>query len=367
MESVCAEEVRTLGGINIEIINRAILVDGDLALCYRINYCCRTALSVLLPIRKGKTPDERRLYDLVQSVRWWEIFDVDKTFVIDVVCYSDFFRNSHYLALTCKDAIVDQFRDQYGRRPSIHKNADIKINVFIKGQDCIISVDTSGETLFKRGYRQRTGPAPISEVLAAGMIALTGWDGKIPFVDPMCGSGTIAIEAALIQQKIPCQYWRDSFSFMHLKAFDRQVWNEVKNEANAQMVEPIDNIVARDHNRHFLNLAKSNAGENSIIGIEWQKGDFFKYVPQSKEGILVFNPPYDQRLKIDRAIEFYQKIGDQLKTHFSGWQAWILSGHMQAAKHVGLKPSRRIPLFNGSIECRLLQFELYRGSRRKTD
>lgn len=363
MESILADEVRNLGGSEVKVENRAVSTQGDSGLGYRLNYLCRTALSILTPIGQGQIRNESQLYELIYSIRWFDIFSIDKTFFIDVVCYSDLFRNSHFLAQKCKDAIVDQFRDRYSRRPSIDKEGNVKINVFIKGDFAIVSLDLSGAPLFKRGYRLETGPAPINEVLAAGLIKLSEWDQKIPFVDPMCGSGTIVMEAALLSRNIPAQYWRHDFAFTHLNDFDPKLWTEIKDQARPKVQKETPVLIGRDINRHFLNLAKANAQKAGIEGILWEKGDFFKYVPQSKSGMLLFNPPYDARLSLKDSVDFYSQIGDHLKTSFSGWQAWIISSHLQAVKRVGLKPTKKIPLFNGPLDCRFVQFELYSGSK----
>ncbi|MBK8504571.1 MAG: class I SAM-dependent RNA methyltransferase [Saprospiraceae bacterium] len=363
LEEVLATEVRELGAIDVKIENRAVSARGDTNLGYRLNYLCRTALSVLKPIATGEIKNERHLYELMKTIKWYEWFTINKTFVIDVVCYSDLFMNSHFLAQKCKDAIVDQFRDRFGRRPSVQKDGDVKINVFIKGEDCIISIDTSGATLFKRGYRLETGPAPINEVLAAGLIYLSGWDRKLPLVDPMCGAGTIIMEAALMSRNIPAQYYRNDFAFMHLQDFDPDAWRAIKDQARPKPPVEVPILIGREINRHILNFAKANAEKAGLEGIIWEKGDFFNYVAQSKNGMLIFNPPYDARLALSDAIDFYSKIGDHFKKNFSGWQAWIISSHLQAIKRVGLKPSRKIPLFNGPLECRFVKFEMYAGSR----
>ncbi|MCB0668461.1 MAG: class I SAM-dependent RNA methyltransferase [Saprospiraceae bacterium] len=364
LEDTLAEEIRQLGGVDINIENRAVGVRGDKRLGYELNYLCRTALSVLTPLREGIVQNEDQLYELMQTITWHHIFDIDKTFLINVVCYSDLFRNSHFLAQKCKDAIVDQFRQRFSRRPSVDKDADIRINVYIKGDNAIISLDLSGAPLFKRGYRLETGPAPINEVLAAGLIALSGWNKKMPLVDPMCGAGTIMLEAAMLSRNIPAQYWRNDFSFMHLIDFDPALWRAVKETARPKPVNDLPVLIGRDINRHFINLAKSNAQQAGIEGILWEKGDFFNYVPQSRNGMLLFNPPYDSRLPLKDAVSFYSRIGDHLKQNFGGWEAWIISSHLQAVKRVGLKPSRKIPLFNGPLECRFVHFEMYEGSKK---
>jgi len=362
LEEILAEEIRLQGGEQIEIQNRAVSVRGDLALGYRINYHCRTALSVLIPLHQGRVKDEQGLYDLVREVKWDDIFDVDKTFVVNVVCYSDLFVNSHFLVYKTKDAIVDQFRDRYGRRPSIDKEGDVKVNIFIKGDHCIISLNTSGASLFKRGYRTHTGNAPINEVLAAGLLYLSGWDRKVPLVDPMCGSGTIVLEAAMMAQGIPPQVGREDFAFMHLNNYEPEIWNEVR-ELPSEVEPQFPKITGRDHNRHYINLAKENGDNAGMKHILWECGDFFSWVPQSEPGILLFNPPYNVRIPLDDSIEFYKQIGDTFKKSFPGWTAWIISSNIPAVKRVGLKPSRKIPLFNGALECRFVKFEMYKGTK----
>ncbi len=359
LEKVLAEEMKELGAEDISVGNRAVMASGDMALCYRLNYFCRTALSVLMPVTEGLVRNESQLYELVYSVNWLDIFDVKKTFIIDVICYSDHFTHSHFLAQKSKDAIADQFRDRIKRRPSVAKAADVKINILIKGDRCIISLDTSGDSLFKRGYRLQTGSAPISEVLAAGIIYMSDWDRKKAFVDPMCGSGTFPIEAALLSQKIPPQHWRKAFSFQHLKNFEKNIWEKILDSQRVQSAEEWPIIIGRDIDRRAVNISRSNAANAEIGGINWTKGDFFSWMPKIEPGVLIFNPPYDQRLPLKDASEYYKKIGDHLKKHFTGWSAWIISSHLDAVKQVGLKPTIRIPLFNGPLECRLMHFELY--------
>lgn len=360
LEEVLAQEVKSYGGSEIEVGNRSVTCKGDLAFCYRLNYSCRTALSVLTPIKEGKVPDEKALYDLVSSIQWHQIFDVKKTFLINVVCYSDLFRNSHFLALKAKDAIVDQFRDRFHRRPSISKDPQVKINIFIKGDDCTISMDTSGGTLFKRGYRIQHGEAPINEVLAAGLLKMSDWKPGGTLVDPMCGSGTFLFEAAMIQRNIPPQILRNEFSFQHLNNYDPQVWKKVKDEALSEMNDhSLDNLAGHDINRRVLNFAKSNAANGGFEEIQWKKQDFFKWEPAEDQGVLIFNPPYDERLPLEDAIGFYKRIGDQLKWQCKGWKCSVISSHLQAVKHIGLKPKSRKIVFNGPLECRFVSFEMY--------
>ncbi len=359
LEEVLAEEVRSMGGAEVKVERRAVSCEGDLALGYRMNLEVRTALCVLRPIKVGRTPNESRLYDLVRSIYWDQIFDVEKTFLIDMICYSDRFRNSHFLALKSKDAIVDQFRDRYGKRPSISKEPDVKINIFIKDDWCIISLDTSGASLFKRGYRYQRGSAPINEVLAAGLLKLSGWKPEIPLVDPMCGSGTFLMEAALMARQQPAQLYRRHFAFMHLNDFDEELWTRVLADARSKSRENATPMLGMDKNLRMLEVARSNATRAQQRSIDWMQQDFFTWKPQGTPGIMIFNPPYDERISLEDAIEFYQAIGDHLKQHCQGWKAWMISSHLKALKRVGLRPIRRIPVFNGPLDCRFIGFDLY--------
>ena len=358
LEGVLAQEIRAMGGLDVKEENRAVSCKGDLELCYRLNHQCRTAIAVLRPLVRGTVRNEDEVYQLVQSVKWYEWFEIKKTFSVRVVCYSDLFRNSHFLTLKSKDAIVDQFREKYKRRPSVSKVGDVKIDVFIKNDKCIISLDTSGASLFKRGYRLKTGEAPINEVLAAGIIRLSEWQPGQSLIDPMCGAGTIPIEAALMSKHIAPHFLRSDFSLIHLSDFNSRIWQKVTDNEQEPQASEI-HIAGCDHDAQVLRIARNNARNAGIQEIEWRSKDFFQLVPKMDPGILLFNPPYDERLPLDDAIAFYKRIGDQLKQNWAGWQAFMISSHLQAIKHVGLKPSKRIPLYNGALECRLVKFELY--------
>ncbi|NND07363.1 MAG: class I SAM-dependent RNA methyltransferase [Saprospiraceae bacterium] len=359
LEGLLAHEVQALGGKQVKVENRAVSCQGDLALGYRLNLETRTALSVLRPIKSGHAPTESKLYDLVRSVYWDRIFTLDKTFLIDMVCYSDRFRNTHFLALKSKDAIVDQFRDRYGKRPSISKDPDIKINIFIRDDWCTISLDTSGATLFKRGYRYKRGTAPINEVLAAGLLKLSGWKKGVPLVDPMCGSGTFLMEAAMMASKKAAQSFRSDFSFMKLTDYDEQMWRVVKEAARAKECSVETAMLGIDKDQRVLDAAQTNAMRAGYDSIKWRRGDFFKWKPTGPPGMIIFNPPYDERIGLDDAILFYKQIGDHLKQHCNGWKAWIISSHLKAIKQLGLRPIRRIPVFNGPLDCRFVGFDLY--------
>ena len=363
LEQVLADELAELGATEIKTKRRAVACEGDLETIYRINYNSRCALGVLWQVGKGKIRDEKSLYDLMQTITWHEYFKVDRTIRMDLVCFSDLFNNTLYLSQLCKDAVVDQFRDRFGRRPNVSKTPNVRINVFISGRDCIISLDTSGAALFRRGYRYHTGEAPINEVLAAGLIRLTGWNYDKPLVDPMCGSGTIPLEAAQMANKVPAQYFREEdFSLEHYENFDFKLWKDVKVKADEQIRE--HNIVSgMDLDNSVLRLARKNAIAADLADMKWKKMDFLKWKPDGEPGILLFNPPYDERLEIDDVQDYYSKIGDQLKQSCQGWEAWIITGHLEGSKAIGLRPAEKMTMFNGPLECRFLKFELYEGSK----
>ena len=359
LERVLAQELLGLGVTEVEIQNRAVTCQADLLTCYRINYQAATAISVLLPVAQGTVRNEDELYDLIQTVPWYEYFEIRKTIFIKVVCYSDLFRNSHYLVLKSKDAVVDQFRNKYGRRPSVAKsNAQVKIDIFIKGMDAVVSIDTSGAALFKRGYRLRAGEAPINEVLAAGMVRLTQWTHDLPLLDPMCGSGTIPIEAVLSATGRPVQFLRTEFGFQHLINYQRSIWRQVIKE-DLLMSRPDLKVYGQDISREMIHIARNNALEAGIDQIQWRTKDFFKTRPKQSSGILIINPPYDQRIALSDAVAFYRQLGDHLKWNWQGWKAFVISSHLQAVKHIGLKPMLKRTLYNGPLECRWIGFDIY--------
>lgn len=365
LEPVLAAELQALGAGDIQELKRAVSCSGDQRLLYRANYELRTALRVLVPIHGFRAQDERSFYRGIQSVDWNQYLGVMDTLAIDATVSGEYFRHSHYVSLLAKDAIVDQFRDRFGRRPNVNLDAPtLRVHVRIHGNQCDLLLDASGDSLHKRGYRRDVVEAPVNEVLAAGMILLTGWAGDSTFVDPMCGSGTLPIEAAMIAMRIPSQRNRESFGFFRWKDFDKKLWQDVKSAADAQMQEPQCQIYASDMDTRARNATAINlmaAGLEQFIHLE--KKAFEKLEPPEASGILVTNPPYDERLKVDEISAFYQSIGDRLKQAWPGWTAWLISSNMEAWKKFGLRPSRKITLFNGPLECFFQKFELYAGKK----
>ena len=365
LEPVLAGELEQLGATDVQPLKRAVSCRGDRRLMYRINYESRTALRVLMPVHSFRANNEQTYYRAVRDIDWSRYLDAKDTLAVEATVSGDFFRHSQYTALLTKDAIVDQFRDRLGRRPSVNVDAPtLRIHVRIFGSQCDILLDSSGDSLHKRGYRRDTVEAPLNEVLAAGLILLSGWKGERPLVDPMCGSGTIPIEAAMLAMNIPPQHKRESFGFFRWKDFDRKLWHEVKSAADAPIKQPECPIFASDLDPRARNATSINllsAGLEKAVHVE--KMAFEKLIPPAPSGILIVNPPYDERLKIEAVAAFYKSIGDRLKQHWAGWDAWLISSNLEAWKSFGLRPSRKITLMNGSLECFFQKFELYEGKK----
>jgi putative N6-adenine-specific DNA methylase len=365
LEGVLAEEVRILGGEKITELKRAVRFYGDDALLYKANMALRTALKVLVPIDDFIARDEDELYRKIKGFPWEDIFSVDQTFVIDAVVNGYVFNHSKYVALKAKDAIADRFRGVYGRRPSVDTfNADISINLYVLDDKVSVSLNSSGMSLDRRGYRRNSNEAPINEVLAAGIVLMSGWEPSKAFLDPMAGSGTFSIEAALKGTNTPPNLNR-SFSFQNWVEFDIEVFEEVKSELAKNISEPDLKIYARDILTKNIDIISQNA---EMAGMEdhlsLKKEDFFVSEPKTDSGIMVINPPYGERMKISDIEQFYKNLGDVFKQKYAGFEVWIISSDFEALKAIGLKSSSRLELMNGGLKARLLKFELYRGSRR---
>lgn len=366
LEPALAAELTSLGASRVRELKRAVAFDGDMRLLYRANYELRSALRILIPIHSFPAYNERNLYEGIRETDWSEFMSVDDTLAVDAVTQGEVFRHSQYAGLLTKDAIVDQFRDRYRRRPNVNTvSPALRVNVHIRGTHCDVSLDASGDSLHRRNYRRDTVEAPLNEVLAAGMILLGEWNGKGHFVDPMCGSGTLPIEAALIATHTPPQIKRESFGFFRWPDFDRKLWQEVKQEADSR-IQPFEfQILASDIDARSRNATAINAMSAGLEGIiRVDKLPFEKLEAPGPAGTLMTNPPYDERLKMDDIAAFYKSIGDRLKKHWTGWDAWLISSNREALRHLGLRPSRRITLFNGALECSFQKFELYEGSRK---
>jgi putative N6-adenine-specific DNA methylase len=365
-EDVLAEELTNLGATEVTALKRAVSCKGDMKMVYKINLHTRSALRVLIPIKKFTTTSTDELYKHVKEVNWADHMDLKESFAIDSVVNSSTFRHSKYIALKTKDAIVDQFRDKFGSRPNVNTSTpNLRVNVHVAKHDFTISIDTSGESLHKRGYRREEFIAPINEALAAGLILMTGWKGEKTFIDPMCGSGTFLAEAAMIASNTPPQLHRAYFAFKKSKDFNETLWNEVIEEAKAGIVTPSHPILGFDKSFQSVRIAErniENSGMEDYITIA--RKAFEKNTAPDDNGLLLMNPPYGERIETSQDIfDFYKMLGDQMKNSFSGYNAWIITSNLEALKLVGLRPSNKRLIFNGALQCKFHGYELYKGTK----
>ena len=365
LEQVLAEEVKKLGGKNVDVKNRAVTCEGDLGFLYKLNYSCRTALKILVPIMEFKAFNETKYYDKLYKFEWDQFLEPNQTFAIDATVNSERFSHSQFMTLKMKDAIVDYFQEKHKVRPNISKdNPDIKFHLHIDRELVSISLDSSGDPLFKRGYRKEQTVAPINEVLASGMLQLAGWDGKGNFLDPMCGSGTLLIEAAMIAMDLPAQTFRRNFAFQNWKNYDSELFKTIKEVRLNRVKEFSGKIVGYDIDYSALDAARANIESAEMEDvIEVRKQNFFDSEKDMFPLLIVFNPPYDERISINDD-DFYKKIGDTFKQHYPNTLAWLISADLDAPKKIGLRPSRKIKLFNGKLETRFLQYEMYDGTKK---
>ena len=364
LEEVLAAEIRNLGAKNVKVMHRAVICEGNKEMMYRLNYNVRTGLKVLKPFKTffAKNPDE--LYKKIQEIEWWELLRTDQTFCIDAVTSGRFFTHSQYAALKAKDAIVDQFRDVMGPRPSINTlNPDLRINLHIREDKVQVLFDSSNESLHHRGYRKQVDKAPMNEVLAAGLIQLSGWKADCNFLDCMCGSGTLPIEAAMYAMKIPAGYYRKQWGFMKWDDWDPELWARIKEEADSQICEFEHEIWASDRSPKAAAIAESNINNARLQrDIHLMKKNMEDLTPPEEGGIVIINPPYGDRLEEDDIDQVYENIGNTLKHNFQGYQCWLITDDAVALKHVGLKPSAKIPVWNGPLECRFVRFDIFGGT-----
>lgn len=370
LEEVLAEELRQLGALNVNPITRAVEFEGDMRLLYRANYCCRTALAILKPFAEFDANNEQELYDQVYKIRWEKILDVDCTFMIDSTTSGEVFTHSYYAALKTKDAIVDRFRRNFGKRPSIDTEApDYKFNLHIRDNHVTLLMNASGDSLHKRGYRQGVGVAPINEVLAAGLLKLAGWQCDCNFYDPMCGSGTMLIEAAMMANNIPAQYYRGNrFGFMRWKEFNLGEWKSVKNEEDRK-IGALDfdyEIWGNDIDEQVIQQCEKNLEFTKLHhDVMLHIGDFAEQDPPEGRTLIVTNPPYGERIKVEDLNALYENLGDTFKQRYGkDCDVWLITSDFEAMKHIGLHPSAKIPVQNGALDCRFLHFELYDGSKK---
>ena len=361
LEQALAAELRALQAKDVKVFNRLVTFKGDMRLLYKANLCCRTAIRILKRIRKFNVADEQHLYDEIQKIDWSRYLDKSGALAIDPVVTNSTFTHSLYVAQKAKDAIVDQFRDKTGVRPSVDlDDPDLRLNLHMNQNIVSLYLDSSGDSLHKRGYRTKTNIAPINEVLAAGIIQLTGWDRKSPFADGMCGSGTFVIEAALMARNIAPGVFRKQFGFERWKDYAPDLYRDVFQEVEAQEIAraPCE-IVGSDIVPQTVQVALQNvrnAGLEKDVRIECKS--FEEQTPPRGGGVLVINPPYGERLEVERIYSLYRMIGETLKEKYAGYEGWIFSGNLDALGAIGLKPFKQIPLFNGPIESRLAGYQL---------
>jgi putative N6-adenine-specific DNA methylase len=366
LESVLATELTKLGALEVMPGVRSVSFVGDVGFMYKANLACRTAIKILMPIHNFIANNETELYKQAFDIDWPSYFGLKETFAIDTTTHSTIFTHSKYASLKVKDAIADKFREAFGERPNVDtENANYKINVHIYENEISISLDSSGESLHLRGYKQNTYTAPINEVLAAGILLLSGWEGQSNFLDPMCGSGTILIEAAMIACNIPANINRQNFAFENWKSWDENLFNTIRESLLSKTKDFQFSILGYDIEKNALDKTKYNVrGANLEEFIVVKQCNFFESQKQGEAPLhMVFNPPYNERIGIDTEC-FYEDIGNTFKKNYPGTSAWFITGNLEALKFVGLKPSRRIKLFNGAIESKLVKYDIYSGSKR---
>ena len=362
LEPVLAKELTQLGANDVKIGRRMVSFTGNKELMYRANFQLHTAIRILKPIRHFKAKCADDVYEEIKKIDWTAYLDDDKTFAVDSVVFSEEFRHSKFVSYKVKDAIVDQFREKTGKRPNISvANPDLRLNIHIAEDDCTLSLDSSGESLHRRGYRQESVEAPLNEVLAAGMILLSGWKGDTDFIDPMCGSGTILIEAALIAKNMAPGLFRKEYAFEKWPDFDADLFDEIYND-ESQEREFQHHIYGYDVDVKAVNTAILNvkaAGLSNDITVRQQ--DFKDFTQPSHKSIIITNPPYGERISTPDLLGTYKMIGERLKHEFKGNDAWVLSYREECFEQIGLKPSIKIPLYNGSLECEFRRYQMFDG------
>lgn len=365
-EPILAKELRALGAMDIQEGTRNVRFTGDKGFMYKANLSLRTAIKVLKPFKTFRINNEEDLYREVNKIAWEEHMEINDTLAIDATVHSEKFNHSKFIAQKTKDAIVDRFRDKYGSRPDVDLDfPTLRINVHIENDTCNLSFDSSGQSLHKRGYKTATNIAPINEVLAAGLLLLSGWDGQCDFLDPMCGSGTILIEAAMIACNIPPNLNRKEFAFEKWKDWDVDLFEQIEASVLKKVRDFHFTITGYDTAPSAVHKAIDNV-ENANLSefIEVKQQDFFQSEKERERRLhMVFNPPYGERLNIDMPA-FYKSIGDTLKQNYPGTEAWFITSNLEAIKNVGLRPSRKIKLYNGALESKFLKYEIYEGTKK---
>lgn len=362
LEPVLAQELTQMGANNVQVGRRMVSFSGNKETMYRANFQLHTAIKILKPIKHFKAGSADEVYEEIKNIDWSKYLDNNKTFAVDAVVFSEEFRHSKFVAYKVKDAIVDQFREKTGQRPNISVTSpDIRLNIHIAEDKCTLSLDSSGESLHRRGYRQESVEAPLNEVLAAGMILMSGWKGETDFIDPMCGSGTLLIEAALIAQNIAPGVFRKEYAFEKWNDFDRELFDSIYND-DSQEREFKNHIYGYDIDMKAVNTARINvkaSGMSSCITVE--NADFKDFKHPENKALMITNPPYGERISTPNLLGTYKMIGETLKKQFQNNEAWVLSYRQECFDQIGLRPSIKIPLYNGSLECEFRKYQMFDG------
>lgn len=365
LEEVLKEELEEFGYQDVKILNRAVQVTGTLRDVYFLNLHVRCAISVLIEVAKFSIRNEDDLYKKCMKIDWTNFFDVSKTFAVKGAVFSDFFKHSQFPFLLVKDAIADTFRNKFDKRPDVNiKVPQVLFDVYINDQNVTISLNSSGVPLFQRGYRQSVGEAPLNEVVAAALIRMSGWDRKSAFIDPFCGSGTILIEAAMLAAGIPSNIERQHYAFKNFLNYDALLWNEIYDSANKRCQSLPCRIVGSDISPDMIMKAKRNlrgVAVGRFVSVDIRSFDEVKRPDES--GLMLTNPPYGERMG-DHIEELYTSLGDWMKAEMKGFTCWIISSSEDGFKSIGLRPERRIKLYNGDLECSFRKFSIYEGSKK---
>ena len=364
LEEALAEELRKLGAQNIKPMNRAVSFKGDKGFMYKANLNLRTALRILKPIAHFQAHDEKELYKKLCEIDWTAIFDLNATFATHATTHSEIFTHSKYASLVMKDAIADTFRNKFDKRPNVDPEMpDVSINLHIAKHTCTVSLDSSGDSLHKRGYKSDAVTAPMNEVLAAGLILLSDWNKISNFHDPMCGSGTILIEAALIAYNIPPNIFRERFGFEGWKDFDPKLWETIKEASLDKETNYYGKITGSDNFQKAVRISRTNI-DNALMhdNIKVTNSDFFE-TEIAPGTFVMFNPPYGERIDLG-VNDFYEKVGTTLKHNYQGCTIWLISSDIENMKLIGLKPNHKIKVMNGELECSFRKFEVYEGSQK---
>ena len=361
LEEPLAQELSALGATDIQVNRRVVYFKGDLQVMYLCNHRLRTAINILLPLHSFTARSEQELYDGVRAFNWDSVMKSRQTFMIQSTVRSETFTHSHYAGLKTKDAIADFFRDKFGQRPSVNRDyPDVIVDLNIRDQKVTLSLNSSGQPLFKRGYRRTTGEAPLNEVLAAGMIKLTEWDVRSPLIDPMCGGGTIPIEAGMMAANVPAGHFRKFFGFIKWINFDQELWDDIKAEGADNIIEPKARVKGTDVSMLMVKKSRRNAELlDPYYKISFSQMNIKDMIEPMPGSLIIMNPPYGERISEMEGIKDYHELGDLMKERFGGSTVWILSGDRQGIKHIGLKTSKKINLYNGPIECTFRKYEMH--------